>query len=51
MLLNPVMIQIVSENDAPLFRNLKIIGKAYSGLSNKEIDYMTNKLKSLIMTR
>jgi DNA ligase 1 len=40
---------IVSENDAPLFRNLKIIGKAYSGLSNKEIDYMTNKLKSLII--
>ena len=40
---------IVSENEASLFRNLKIIGKAYSGLSNKEIDYMTNKLKSLII--
>ncbi|MGN6630450.1 MAG: ATP-dependent DNA ligase [Candidatus Nitrosocosmicus sp.] len=29
------------------FKNLKIIGKAYSGLSNKEIDEMTKELKSL----
>ncbi len=28
---------------------LRIIGKAYSGLSNSEIDYMTNKLKTLII--
>jgi DNA ligase-1 len=28
---------------------LKIIGKAYSGLSNSEIDFMTNKLKSLVV--
>jgi DNA ligase 1 len=40
---------IVPENDISIFRNLKIIGKAYSGLSNKEIDYMTNKLKSIII--
>ena len=39
----------VPEDAGPLFRNLKIIGKAYSGLSNKEIDYMTKKLKSLII--
>lgn len=38
------------ENEDPfLYSNLKIIGKAYSGLSNKEIDYMTNKLRSLII--
>ena len=28
---------------------LKIIGKAYSGLSNSEIDFMTDKLKSLVV--
>src|SRR6478752_5817575 len=39
----------VPEDVRPLFRNLKIIGKAYSGLSNKEIDNMTKKLKSLII--
>ncbi len=39
----------VPEDAGPLFRNLKIIGKAYSGLSNKEIDNMTKKLKSLII--
>ena len=32
-----------------VYGGLKIIGKAYSGLSNKEIDYMTNKLRSLII--
>lgn len=31
------------------YDGLKIIGKAYSGLSNKEIDYMTNKLRSLVI--
>jgi DNA ligase 1 len=40
---------IVPENARPPFRNLKIIGKAYSGLSNKEINDMTKKLKSLII--
>jgi DNA ligase-1 len=30
-------------------RNLKIIGKAYSGLSDEEIAYMTNRLKGLIV--
>jgi len=30
-------------------RNLKIIGKAYSGLSDEEIAYMTNRLKGLIL--
>ena len=39
----------VPEDARSLFRNLKIIGKAYSGLSNKEIDNMTKKLKSLII--
>ena len=39
----------VPEDVRSLFRNLKIIGKAYSGLSNKEIDNMTKKLKSLII--
>lgn len=29
--------------------NLKIIGKAYSGLSDEEVEYMTNKMKSLIV--
>src|SRR6185437_990496 len=29
--------------------NLKIIGKAYSGLSDEEVEYMTNKMKSLIL--
>jgi DNA ligase 1 len=28
---------VVSENEIPFFRNLKIIGKIYSGLSNKEM--------------
>ncbi len=37
------------ENGDHLYDGLKIIGKAYSGLSNKEIDYMTNKLRSLII--
>jgi DNA ligase-1 len=37
------------EDGGSLFNNLKIIGKAYSGLSDKEINYMTNKLKSLII--
>ncbi len=37
------------EHEDPFYSNLKIIGKAYSGLSNKEIDYITNKLKSLII--
>lgn len=32
-----------------VYDSLKVIGKAYSGLSNKEIDYMTNKLRSLII--
>jgi DNA ligase 1 len=39
----------VPEDVRSLFRNLKIIGKAYSGLSNKEIDNMTKKLNSLII--
>ena len=38
-----------SENGNNVFGDLKIIGKAYSGLSNKEIDYMTEKLKSIIL--
>ena len=29
--------------------SLRIIGKAYSGLSNSEIDFMTDKLKSLVV--
>lgn len=29
--------------------SLRIIGKAYSGLSNSEIDFMTTKLKSLVV--
>ncbi len=37
------------ENGDPLCDGLKIIGKAYSGLSNKEIDYVTNKLRSLVI--
>lgn len=37
------------ESGDPIYDGLKIIGKAYSGLSNKEIDYMTNKLRSLII--
>ncbi len=36
-------------DEGPLFNNLKIIGKAYSGLSDKEINYVTNKLRSLII--
>ena len=37
------------EKQSSIFKNLKIIGKAYSGLSNKEIEDMTKKLKSLII--
>jgi DNA ligase-1 len=37
------------ENQSSIFKNLKVIGKAYSGLSDKEIDDMTKKLKSLII--
>jgi DNA ligase 1 len=38
-----------AEDDDSLFNNLKIIGKAYSGLSDKEINYVTNKLRPLII--
>jgi DNA ligase-1 len=38
-----------TEDEGSLFSNLKIIGKAYSGLSDKEINHMTNKLRSLII--
>jgi DNA ligase 1 len=38
-----------AEDDGSLFNNLKIIGKAYSGLSDKEINYVTNKLRPLII--
>jgi DNA ligase 1 len=38
-----------TEDEGALFNNLKIIGKAYSGLSDKEINYMTSKLRSLII--
>lgn len=38
-----------NNNNEGLFSHLKTIGKAYSGLSNKEIDYMTNKLRSLVV--
>lgn len=41
--------QLASENGENVFDDLKIIGKAYSGLSNKEIDYMTKKLRSIII--
>jgi len=41
--------QLASENGENVFGDLKIIGKAYSGLSNKEIDYMTKKLRSIII--
>jgi DNA ligase-1 len=41
--------KLSSENGNNVFGNLKIIGKAYSGLSNKEIDYMTEKLRSIII--
>ena len=41
--------KLASENGNNVFGNLKIIGKAYSGLSNKEIDYMTEKLRSIII--
>ncbi len=40
---------LASENGENVFGDLKIIGKAYSGLSNKEIDYMTRKLRSIII--
>ena len=38
-----------SEYGNNIFGDLKIIGKAYSGLSNKEIDYMTEKLRSILL--
>jgi DNA ligase-1 len=38
-----------AEDEGSLFNNLKIIGKAYSGLSDKEINYITSKLKSLVI--
>jgi len=38
-----------AEDEESIFNNLKIVGKAYSGLSDKEINYMTNKLRSLII--
>ena len=41
--------KLASENWKNVFDDLKIIGKAYSGLSNKEIDYMTEKLRSIII--
>ena len=41
--------QLASETGENVFDDLKIIGKAYSGLSNKEIDYMTKKLRSIII--
>jgi DNA ligase 1 len=41
--------KLASENGNNVFINLKIIGKAYSGLSNKEIDHMTEKLRSIII--
>lgn len=40
---------IESEFNNDPFNSLRIIGKAYSGLSDKEINYMTNKLKSLVI--
>ncbi len=45
----PGIDMVVPESVDPIYDGLKIIGKAYSGLSNKEIDYMTNKLRSLII--
>jgi DNA ligase 1 len=41
--------KLASENRSNVLGDLKIIGKAYSGLSNKEIDYMTEKLRSIIV--
>ena len=41
--------KLASENGKNVFGDLKIIGKAYSGLSNKEINYMTEKLRSIII--
>jgi len=41
--------KVGSKNGNNVFGDLKIIGKAYSGLSNKEIDYMTEKLRSIII--
>jgi DNA ligase-1 len=38
-----------AEDKGSIFNNLKIIGKAYSGLSDKEINQMTNKLRSLVI--
>lgn len=40
---------VLNESRNSPFSYLKTIGKAYSGLSNKEIDYMTNKLRSIII--
>ena len=41
--------KLASENRNDVFGNLKIIRKTYSGLSNKEIDYMTEKLRSIMI--
>ncbi|HKO65462.1 MAG TPA: hypothetical protein VJU13_09690 [Candidatus Nitrosocosmicus sp.] len=41
--------KLTSENGKNIFGDLKIIGKAYSGLSNKEINYMTEKLRSIMI--
>ncbi|MDQ4072704.1 MAG: ATP-dependent DNA ligase [Thermoproteota archaeon] len=38
-----------NENGETIFSDLKIIGKAYSGLSNDEITYMTGKLRSIVV--
>jgi DNA ligase-1 len=38
---------VIHSKDPEYPFNLKIIGKAYSGLSNKEIDELTKKLKSI----
>jgi DNA ligase-1 len=38
-----------AEDEVSVYSSLKIIGKAYSGLSDKEISHMTNKLRSLII--
>jgi DNA ligase-1 len=37
------------ENQSSIFNNLRVIGKAYSGLSDKEINEMTRELKSLVI--
>ena len=38
-----------NDNEKKDTDKLKIIGKAYSGLSDEEVEYMTNKMKSLIL--